>query len=270
MYIKTFKATTPSNRQRCITYRNNLSSEKPIRSLSFGLTKKSGHNNKGRITVYHRGGGVKRKYRKIDEKKSIVNNTATVIRLEYDPNRTAWIALICYKNGILTYIISPKNIKPGDIISSGINIQSKIGNSLPLKNILVGTIIHNIEDVPGKGGKLVRAAGSYAILISKNNKNYAMIRLSSGEVKLIPSNCMATVGTVSNIYHNNAVSGKAGHSRWMNKRPTVRGIAMNPVDHPHGGRTNGGRPSVTPWGRITKGQYTRKNKNKLILSRRYA
>jgi large subunit ribosomal protein L2 len=266
--MKILKPITPSNRHRTLILRKHLWKKNGIKKLIIGIHKKSGHNNKGRITIYNRGGGHKRKYRKIDLKRSLIKKKAIVIRLEYDPNRTANIALICYKNGILSYIIAPKDIKIGNIIETGIKVPTKIGNSLIIKNILIGTIIHNIELIPGKGGQLARAAGTYALLINKKNNGYAMLRLSSGEIRMISILCMATIGVVSNIKHNNKVNGKAGHSRWVNRKPVVRGVAMNPVDHPHGGRTKGGRPSVTPWGRITKGMHTVKHYNKLIIHRR--
>lgn len=176
--------------------------------------------------------------------------------MEYDPNRSANIALICYKNGILSYILAPNGLKIGSIIRSGIRTISTLGNSLLLKNILIGTIIHNIELIPGKGGQLARAAGTYALLVSKTDNGYAMLRLKSGETRLVSLLCMATIGVVSNIEHSNTIIGKAGASRWCNRKPNVRGVAMNPVDHPHGGRTKGGRPSVTPWGKPTKGMRT--------------
>lgn len=267
--MKTFNPITPSNRHRILTFKNILSNVKPIRALTIGLKKKSGHNNRGKITVYNRGGGHKRKYRKIDFKRSLLNIPAIVLRIEYDPNRSANIALICYKNGILSYILAPKGLKSGDIIKSNIKTQATLGNSLILKNILIGTIIHNIELSPGKGGQLARSAGTYALLISKTKDGYAMLRLNSGETRMVSVLCMASIGIVSNIEHNNCIYGKAGHSRWINRKPVVRGVAMNPVDHPHGGRTKGGRPSVTPWGRSTKGMRTVRKKNKLILNRRF-
>jgi large subunit ribosomal protein L2 len=266
--MKLFNAITPSNRHRSILIKKHLWHKKPIKKLTIGIHKQSGHNNQGKITIYNRGGGHKRRYRKIDIKRSLINIQAIVLRIEYDPNRTANIALICYKNGILSYIIAPNNIKIGDIIQSGIKIQSKIGNSLIIKNIMVGTIIHNIELLPGKGGKIARSAGTYALLINKNKNGNAMLRLSSGEIRMVSVLCMATIGVVSNLKHNNINYGKAGALRWINRKPCVRGVAMNPVDHPHGGRTKGGRPSVTPWGRITKGMRTVLKKNKLVLSRR--
>lgn len=266
--MKILRPITPSSRHRILNIKNNLWKGKGIRDLIIGIRKKSGHNNHGKITVYHRGGGHKRKYRKIDMKRALVNNKAMIIRLEYDPNRSAHIALICYRNGILSYIIAPKNIKIGNVIESGIKVPIKVGNSLIIQNILIGTIIHNIELFPGKGAQLARAAGTYALLINKNNKGYAMLRLASGEIRMVSVLCMAAIGIVSNIKHNNQVYGKAGHSRWINRRPIVRGVAMNPIDHPHGGRTKGGRPSVTPWGRITKGMRTVRHYNKLIIHRR--
>nr|NP_066335.1 ribosomal protein L2 [Malawimonas jakobiformis]AAG13702.1 ribosomal protein L2 [Malawimonas jakobiformis] len=267
--MKLFNPITPSNRHRTIIFKNILWTKKPINKLTIGLNKKSGHNNKGRITIYNRGGGHKQRYRKIDFKRSLINIPAMVIRIEYDPNRTANIALICYRNGILSYILAPNGLKVGSIIKSNIKAINTLGNSSILKNILIGTVIHNIELVPGKGGQLARAAGTYALLVSKTANGYAMLRLKSGETRLVSIFCMATIGVVSNIEHNNTIYGKAGASRWSNRKPVVRGIVMNPVDHPHGGRTKGGRPSVTPWGRPTKGMRTVTKKNKLILKKRY-
>jgi len=266
--MKLLNPITPSNRHRSILIKKDIEKSKPIKGLIIGIHKKSGHNNQGKITIYNRGGGHKRNYRKIDLKRSLINIEAIVLRIEYDPNRSANIALICYKNGILSYIIAPNDIKIGDIIQSGIKIQSKLGNSIIIKNIMIGTIIHNIELVPGKGGKIARAAGTYALLINKYKNGFAMLRLSSGEIRMVSVLCMATIGVVSNIKYNNIIHGKAGALRWLNRKPCVRGVAMNPVDHPHGGRTKGGRPSVTPWGRITKGMRTVIKKNKLILNRR--
>nr|YP_009118085.1 ribosomal protein L2 [Malawimonas californiana]AJF22860.1 ribosomal protein L2 [Malawimonas californiana] len=269
MLLKTFNPITPSNRHRSITIRSNLWKGKSINKLTVGLSKKSGRNNLGRITVFTKGGGHNQSYRKIDFKRSLINISAIIIRIEYDPNRSCFISLIAYKNGVLSYIIAPKNMKEGDVILSGLNVESKIGYCCALRNILVGTAIHNIELIPGRGGQIARAAGNFALLISKRKDGYCLLRLKSGELRLVSSLCFATIGIVSNIENMNVIHGKAGHSRWKNKRPSVRGVAMNPVDHPHGGRTKGGRPSVTPWGLPTKGRRTQRKINKLIIKKRY-
>jgi len=269
MSLKSFLPTTPSNRGRLITLRSKLWKENSINKLTTGLSKKSGRNNLGRITVFTKGGGHSNNYRKIDFKRSLINIPAIVIRNEYDPNRSSFISLICYKNGILSYILAPKDIKEGDIVISGPKAETKVGNNLLLKNVLVGTIIHNIELKPKTIGKIARSAGNYALLISKRKDGYGMIRLSSGELRLVSLLCKVTIGILSNIDNKNTVHGKAGYSRWKGRRPIVRGVAMNPVDHPHGGRTKGGRPSVTPWGVLTKGYRTNKKTNKLIIQKRY-
>jgi len=260
MLLKFFKPTTPSNRGRLITLRSKLWKKNSINKLTIGLSKKSGRNNLGRITVFTKGGGHKQNYRKIDFKRSIINIPAIIIRNEYDPNRSAFISLICYKNGILSYILMPKNKKEGDIILTGSNAEAKEGNCLLLKDVLIGTIIYNIELKPKNKAKLIRSAGNSALLISKRKDGYGIIRLSSGELRLISLLCKVNIGIISNIDHKNIINGKAGYSRWKNRKPIVRGIAMNPVDHPHGGRTKGGRPSVTPWGILTKGFRTNKKK----------
>lgn len=272
MLLKTFRPITPSLRHKTIVDRSLLWNGKPFKKLVKGFKNSGGRNNQGRITVHHRGGGHKRRYRIIDFKRSLFELEGVVKRLEYDPNRSAWIALICYKNGLISYILAPENLNVGDVImsSNGKNLNFKIGNAFPIKYIPIGTLIHNIELKPGKGGQIARSAGTYAQLIQKSESGYAMIRLSSGELRMIPMECMVTVGIVSNVDHKNINEGKAGNSRWKNRRPTVRGVAMNPVDHPHGGgegRTSGGRPSVTPWGKPTKGMPTRskKKKNPFIL-----
>jgi|SRR5579885_587933 len=261
--------TTPSNRHRTLVHIDNIEEENSVKSLTIGINKINGRNNQGRITVYQRGGGHKRKYRKIDFKRNILNIKAKVINIEYDPNRTANIALIGYRNGILSYIIASKDMIKNLEIESSIQAPIKVGNTLILKNILVGTVIHNVELVPGKGGQLIRAAGTYGVLIHKRKDGNALIRLSSGEIRLVSLYCRATIGIVSNIENNLVNYGKAGRSRWLGRRPVVRGVAMNPVDHPHGGRTKGGMPSVTPWGLPTKGYRTVKKKNKYIVSRRF-
>lgn len=239
-----------------------------IKKLLTTIHKHSGHNNQGKITVYHRGGGHKRLYRKIDFKKSIRNIPAIVIRTEYDPYRTSNIALVGYKIGLLSYVLAYKNIKPGSIILNNTAAPITEGNTLLIKNIPIGTIVHNIELKPGKGGQIARSAGSYAIIINKQANGYAVIKLVTGEFRLVSILCLATIGIVDSNQHSIKNKHKAGFSRWKNRRPIVRGVAMNPVDHPHGGRTKGGRPSVTPWGISTKGYKTVRKVNKFIIRRR--
>merc|ERR1712100_540317 len=245
-----------------------LSNTKPIKSLLEGLNKTGGRNNKGRISVAHKGGGHKRRYRKIDFRRYDLQGTISTI--EYDPNRSAYIASV--KNGVdYSYILAPADMEVGDEIFSGDFADIKTGHALQLKNIPIGTFVHNVEILRGKGAQLIRSAGCRGQLIQKNKKN-SLIRLPSGQNYVVPSTSFATIGAVSNSEHGNRVLGKAGRSRWLNRRPTVRGVAMNPVDHPHGGgegKTSGGRPSVTPWGKPTKGQPTRsKKQNKLIVKNR--
>eukprot|EP00003_Mantamonas_plastica_P020405 TRINITY_DN3294_c0_g1_i1.p1 TRINITY_DN3294_c0_g1~~TRINITY_DN3294_c0_g1_i1.p1 ORF type:complete len:275 (+),score=-145.02 TRINITY_DN3294_c0_g1_i1:208-1032(+) len=273
MSLKFYKPTTPSQRFRVIVNKKKLWKGRAVKKLTYGLPEKAGRNNSGKITVRRRGGRHKRLYRIIDFKRTLFNIPGQVQRIEYDPNRSAFIALILYKNGLLSYILAPNELKVGDIIVSGENVEIKPGNALPLQFIPIGTNIHNIELKPGKGGQLVRAAGTSAKLIKKGEDGYALIKLSSGELRLIHLKCMATIGILSNLDHKNQSIGKAGASRWRNKRPSVRGVAMNPIDHPHGGgegKTSGGRPSVTPWGKPTKGKRTRFNKRtqRFIVSRR--
>lgn len=274
MIIKRYKPITPSLRQLQRVIEPSLWKGEPIKSLTHGLTKSGGRNNLGRITADHRGGGHKRKYRIIDFKRNNLLE-GTIIRLEYDPNRSSHIALVQNEaDKSLSYIIAANNLKIGQQIKSGKNSEIEVGHTLFLKNIPIGTMIHNIELYPGKGGQLCRAAGTFASLIQKNESGYGMIRLSSGEQRLISLECSATIGTVSNTDHKNEIIGKAGRTRWLGIRPIVRGVAMNPVDHPHGGgqgKTSGGRPSVTPWGIPTKGYRTRNNKqtDKYIIRRRY-
>jgi large subunit ribosomal protein L2 len=274
MALKTFKPVTPSQRQLVLVDRSGLWKGKPEKSLIVPHHSSGGRNNKGHITTRHIGGGHKKKYRLIDFKRNKTDVTAKVERIEYDPNRTAFIALVRYEDNTLSYILAPARLQIGQVIEAGENADIKPGNALPLKNIPVGTIVHNIEMKPGKGGQLARAAGSYAQLTGKD-AGYALLRLRSGEVRLVRSECIATIGTVSNPDHQNIKIGKAGRNRWKGIRPTVRGVAMNPVDHPHGGgegNTSGGRHPVSPWGQPTKGKRTRMNKrtNKLIVRRRYA
>jgi large subunit ribosomal protein L2 len=274
MALKLYKPTTPSQRSLILVDKSDLWKGKPEKSLTKGQSRTGGRNNNGRITTRHIGGGHKQLYRLIDFKRTKFDVPATVERIEYDPNRTAFIALIKYNDGTLSYIIAPQRLKAGDVVISGEKVDIKNGNSLPLKNIPVGTIVHNIEMKVGKGAQLARSAGSYAQLTGKDS-GYALLRLRSGEVRLVRAECMATIGAVSNADHQNISIAKAGRNRWKGKRPTVRGVAMNPVDHPHGGgegKTSGGRHPVTPWGKPTKGKRTRSNKrtDKLIVRRRYA
>jgi large subunit ribosomal protein L2 len=273
MALKQFKPTTPGRRGLVLVSRKGLWKGDPEKTLTEGLRKKGGRNNNGRITARRRGGGHKRRYRIIDFKRSKFDMPATIERLEYDPNRSAFIALIRYEDGELSYILAPQRIKVGDRIESGRNVDIRPGNALPMQNIPVGTIIHNVEMKQGKGGQIARSAGTYVQLVGKD-QGYAQVRLSSGEIRMVRAECMATIGAVSNPDQQNVKLGKAGRNRWLGKRPSVRGVAMNPVDHPHGGgegKTSGGRHPVTPWGKSTKGKRTRKNKktDRLIMRRRH-
>ncbi|MEX6633994.1 50S ribosomal protein L2 [Hyphococcus lacteus] len=274
MALKKFNPTTPSRRQLVLVDRSELWKGKPVKSLTEGLSESAGRNNTGRITMRRRGGGAKKTYRIIDFKRRKFDIEAKVERLEYDPNRTAFIALIKYLDGEQSYILAPQRLKQGDKIIAGAKVDVKPGNAMPLKSIPVGTIVHNVEMKPGKGGQIARSAGAYVQLVGRDS-GMAQVRLQSGEVRLIPGECLATVGAVSNPDHMNQSIGKAGRNRHKGKRPSVRGVVMNPVDHPHGGgegRTSGGRHPVTPWGKPTKGAKTRKNKtsDKLILRSRHA
>ena len=275
MALKKFKPTTPGQRSLVLVDRSELWSGKPVKQLTEGLRKKGGRNNAGRITARRRGGGHKRRYRTIDFRRQKLDVSATVERIEYDPNRTAFIALVRYEDGEQSYIIAPQRLQVGDaVVSSGNMADIKPGNAMPMGNMPVGTIIHNIEMKPGKGAQIARSAGTYAQLIGKD-QGYAQLRLSSGELRMVRGECMATVGAVSNPDQQNIKLGKAGRSRWIGKRPSVRGVAMNPIDHPHGGgegRTSGGRHPVSPWGKPTKGKRTRSNKktDRLIMRRRHA
>lgn len=273
MALKTFKPTSEGRRQLVIVDRKDLHKGKPVKSLTEGLTKSGGRNNHGRVTAFRKGGGHKRTYRIIDFKRRKWDVPATVERLEYDPNRTAFIALLKYEDGELAYIIAPQRLSVGDTVIAGEKVDVKPGNAMPLKSIPVGTIIHNIEMKPLKGAQIARSAGCYVQLVGRD-AGYAQVRLSSGELRLIPDTCMATIGAVSNPDYMNENSGKAGRSRWLGVRPSVRGVAMNPVDHPHGGgegRTSGGRHPTTPWGKKTRGPKTRNNKStdRLIVRRRH-
>ncbi len=274
MALKTFNPTSPGRRGLVMVDRSELWKGQPEKSLTEGLRKSGGRNNTGRITARRIGGGHKRRYRIIDFKRNKFDAPATVERIEYDPNRTAFIALIQYADGEKAYILAPQRLAAGDVISSGKDCDIKPGNALPLANIPVGTLVHNVEMKPGKGGQMARSAGSYVQLVGKD-RGYAQLRMPSGEVRVVRAECLATVGAVSNADQQNIKLGKAGRKRWLGKRPSVRGVAMNPVDHPHGGgegRTSGGRHPVTPWGKPTKGKRTRSNKKTdgLIIRRRHA
>ena len=276
MAIKSYKPTTPSRRQMTVTDYSGLSKVAPEKSLLENLKKNSGRNSYGRITVRHRGGGNRVKYRVIDFKRDKVGMNANVLTLEYDPNRSAHIALLQYEDGEKRYILAPNELKVGDVVRSGADADIKPGNALPMVSIPVGTFIHNVELHPGKGAQLVRAAGNMAQLMAKEG-NYALVRLPSGELRNIPANCMATIGQVGNTDHENVNIGKAGKKRHMGWRPTVRGSVMNPCDHPHGGgegKSPIGRPSpVTPWGKPTLGYKTRAKhhrSDKFIVKRRNA
>jgi len=269
MVLKKIKPVTSSQRQLKLLNKSYLSKNSPFKSETHGYKTSGGRNNLGRITSFHKGGGHKRVYRNIDFYRISLNGIVTSI--EYDPNRTAHIASIFNTDDKkYSYIIAPKGIKKGDLIKSGENADIRVGHTLSLDRIPLGSFIHNISLIPGRKSQLARAAGNYAQLIQKDQK-YAKLKLRSGEQRFVSLNCTATLGTVSNENHNLISIGKAGRSRWLNKRPIVRGVAMNPVDHPHGGgegKTSGGRPSVTPWGKPTKGQPTSRSKNKLIIINR--
>ncbi|MCE9647980.1 MAG: 50S ribosomal protein L2 [Parvibaculum sp.] len=273
MALKKYKPTSPAQRGLVLVDRSALYKGKPVKTLTEGLSKSGGRNNHGRVTAFNRGGGHKRSYRVIDFKRQRLEMPATVERLEYDPNRTSFIALIKYADGELAYILAPQRLAVGDSVISGKKVDVKPGNAMPLASIPVGTIIHNVELKPGKGGQIARSAGTYVQLVGRD-QGYALIRLSSGEQRMVRGECMASIGAVSNPDHSNITIAKAGRNRWLGKRPSVRGVAMNPVDHPHGGgegRTSGGRHPVTPWGKPTKGKKTRQNKatDKYILRSRH-
>ncbi|WP_282606929.1 50S ribosomal protein L2 [Pelagibius sp. Alg239-R121] len=273
MALKTYSPTTPSRRNLVLIDRSGLWKGKPVKKLTEGLTKKGGRNNTGRVTARRQGGGHKRNYRLVDFKRLKFDVSATVQRIEYDPNRTAFIALIEYDDGELSYILAPQRLAIGDKVIASTKADIKPGNAMPLSAIPVGTIVHNVEMKAGKGGQIARSAGTYVQIVGRD-AGYALLRLGSGEVRMIRAECMATVGAVSNPDESNQKLGKAGRKRWMGKRPSVRGVAMNPIDHPHGGgegRTSGGRHPVTPWGKPTKGAKTRRNKKTdgLIVRRRH-
>ncbi len=273
MSLKTFNPVTPSLRGTVTIDRSELWKGKPVKTLTVGKSSTGGRNNQGRITSWHKGGGHKQKYRIIDFKRNKLDVEGIVERIEYDPNRTAFIALIRYTDGDLSYIIAPQKLLVGDKIIAANSVDIKPGNAAPLKNIPIGTIVHNVEMKPGKGAQLARSAGCYVQLVGKDVGN-AQIRLRSGELRVVSIDCMATIGVVSNPDQQNIQIGKAGRNRWLGRRPTVRGVAMNPIDHPHGGgegRTSGGRHPCTPWGKSTKGKKTRKNKltSKFIIRSRH-
>lgn len=272
MAIKTFKPITPGQRFKSVNSFDEITDKVPYRPLLAPLKKSGGRNNNGRITMRRRGGGHKRLYRIIDFKRNKWDIPARVASIQYDPNRSAFIALLNYADGEKRYILAPVGLKVGDTIMAGENTEIRVGNAMPLEKIPLGTLVHNIEMKKGKGGQLARSAGSYAQLMAKEG-HYAQLRLPSGEVRMVRLECMATIGQVGNIEHENITLGKAGRSRWLGRRPKVRGVAMNPVDHPMGGgegKSSGGRHPCTPWGKPTKGYKTRKAKpsDALIVKKR--
>ena len=263
MALKQYKPNTNAQRGLVLVDRSGLWKGKPVKKLTEGLTKSGGRNNAGRITSRRRGGGHKRTYRMIDFKRQKWGMSATVERIEYDPNRTGFIALLKYEDGELAYILAPQRLDVGDKVIAGEKVDVQPGNAMPLASIPIGSIVHNVEMKVGKGGQIARSAGAYAQLAGRD-RGYAILRLNSGETRLIRAECMATIGAVSNPDNQNITLAKAGRNRWLGRRPSVRGVAMNPVDHPHGGgegRTSGGRHPVTPWGKPTKGKRTRSNKS---------
>ena len=273
MALKTYKPTTPGQRGLVLIDRSALWKGRPVKTLTEGLRKNGGRNNTGRITARRIGGGARKLYRIVDFKRRKWDVAATVERIEYDPNRSAFIALIRYEDGEQAYILAPQRLGTGDKVVAGAKVDVKPGNAMPLSGMPIGTIIHNVEMKPGKGGQMARAAGTYAQFVGRDG-GYAQLRLGSGELRLVRQECMATVGAVSNPDNSNQNFGKAGRTRHQGKRPAVRGVAMNPIDHPHGGgegRTSGGRHPVTPWGKPTKGRKTRTNKAtaKYILRSRH-
>jgi large subunit ribosomal protein L2 len=274
MGLKTYNPTSPGRRQLITTDRSELWNGAPVKALTVGLSSKGGRNNAGRITAFHRGGGHKRSYRMVDFKRTKFDAIGTVERLEYDPNRTAWIALISYEDGEQAYIVAPQRLTAGDkVVSSLQGADVKPGNTMPLERMPVGTIVHNVEMKPRKGGQIARSAGAYAQYVGRD-QGWAILRLNSGEQRKVHGTCLATVGAVSNQDHANTSIGKAGRSRWLGRKPVNRGVTMNPVDHPHGGgegRTSGGRHPVSPWGKPTKGKKTRSNKatDKFIVRSRH-
>src|ERR1043166_2722375 len=274
MALKTYKPVTPSQRQLVLVDRSGLHKGKPVKTLTEGKHSSGGRNNNGRITVRFRGGGHKQTYRRVDFKRRKFDVPAKIERLEYDPNRTAFIALVKYEDGELSYILAPQRLAQGDTVVAGEHVDVKPGNAMPVGNMPIGTIVHNIELKIGKGGQIARSAGTYAQIVGRDQE-YVILRLNSGEQRLGHGRCMATGGAVSNPDHMNISIGKAGRTRWLGRRPHNRGVSMNPIDHPHGGgegRTSGGRHPVTPWGFPTKGKKTRNNKrtSRFIVSSRHA
>ena len=273
MALKAYNPTTPGTRGLILIDRSALHKGKPVKALTEGIGKKGGRNNAGRITARRIGGGHKRRYRIVDFKRRKFDVPGVVERIEHDPNRTAFIALVRYEDGEMNYILAPQRLGVGDQVIASERADIKPGNAMPLAAVPVGTIVHNVELKPGRGGQIARSAGTYVQLVGRD-AGYALLRLKSGEVRMVRAECMATIGAVSNPDQQNIKLGKAGRKRWLGKRPQVRGVAMNPVDHPHGGgegRTSGGRHPVTPWGKPTKGKRTRSNKktDRLIVRRRH-
>ncbi|MGE3146770.1 MAG: 50S ribosomal protein L2 [Pseudorhodoplanes sp.] len=274
MALRKYKPTTPGQRQLVLVDRSALYKGDPVKALTEGKNSTGGRNNNGRITSRFRGGGHKKALRTVDFKRRKLDAPATVERLEYDPNRTAFIALVKYADGELAYILAPQRLAAGDIVVAGEHVDVKPGNAMPLANIPVGTIVHNVELKIGKGGQIARSAGTYAQIVGRDGE-YVILRLNSGEQRLVHGRCMGSIGAVSNPDRMNISIGKAGRNRWLGRKPHNRGVTMNPVDHPHGGgegRTSGGRHPVSPWGFPTKGKKTRKNKSttKFIVSSRHA
>jgi large subunit ribosomal protein L2 len=272
MALKTYNPTTSSQRGLILVDKSALWKGKPVKALTEGKRKTGGRNNQGHVTSRGIAGGHKQRYRYIDFKRRKWDMPATVERLEYDPNRTAFIALVKYEDGELAYIIAPQRLAPGDSVIAGRKVDVKPGNAMELGSIPVGTIVHNVEMKPGKGGQIARSAGTYVQLVGRD-QGYALLRMTSGELRMVRAECRATIGAVSNPDHQNIVIGKAGRNRWLGRKPSVRGVAMNPIDHPHGGgegKSSGGRHPVTPWGKPTKGKKTRQNKatDRLIVRRR--
>ncbi|HEV3185434.1 MAG TPA: 50S ribosomal protein L2 [Xanthobacteraceae bacterium] len=274
MALKTYKPVTPSQRQLVLVDRSGLHKGKPVKTLTEGKHSSGGRNNNGRTTVRFRGGGHKKAFRRIDFKRRKFDVPAKVERIEYDPNRSGFVALLKYVDGEIAYILAPQRLAQGDVVVAGEHVDVKPGNAMPAGNMPIGTIVHNVEFKIGKGGQLARSAGTYVQIVGRD-QDYVILRLNSGEQRLVHGRCMATVGAVSNPDHMNISIGKAGRTRWLGWRPHNRGVAMNPIDHPHGGgegRTSGGRHPVTPWGFPTKGKKTRRNKSttKFIVSSRHA
>jgi large subunit ribosomal protein L2 len=275
MALKQYNPVTPGTRQLVLVDRSDLYKGKPVKTLTEGKHSQGGRNNLGRVTVRFRGGGHKKSYRIVDfKRREKLGMPAVVERLEYDPNRSAFIALVKYQDGTLSYILAPQRLAVGDSVVAGETADIKPGNAMPVASIPVGTIVHNVEMKIGKGGQIARSAGTYAQIVGRD-QGYVILRLNSGEQRLVPGQCFATIGAVSNPDHMNISLGKAGRTRWLGFRPHNRGVTMNPVDHPHGGgegRTSGGRHPVTPWGKPTKGKKTRSNKrtDRFIVSSRHA